>query len=69
MAAAFQPLRRRIQRAVDHRFYRARYDAVRALDTFGGRLRQEIDLETLRGEVLDVVNRTVQPHTATLWLR
>ncbi len=69
VAAAFQPLRARIQRAVDHRFYRARYDAARTLDAFSGRLREQVDIETVSGEVLDVVRQTLQPTHATLWIR
>jgi ABC-type phosphate transport system substrate-binding protein len=69
VAAAFQPLRARIQRAVDHRFYRARYDAGRTLDAFSGRLREQVDIETVSGEVLDVVRQTLQPTHATLWIR
>jgi hypothetical protein len=69
VAAAFQPLRARIQEAVDRRFYRSKYDAARALEAFGGRLRQQVDLDALHGEVLGVVHQTVQPATASLWLR
>ena len=69
VALAFQPLRRRIQRAVDHRFFRAGYDAAQAVDAFSGRLREEIDLDALSAELLAVVRRTVQPAQSTLWLR
>jgi hypothetical protein len=69
VAAAFHPLRARIQRAVDRRFYRARYDGARALDGLRLRLRGQIDLEALSDEVLEVVRDTVQPVRATLWLR
>jgi MFS family permease len=67
--ALFQPLRRRVQGAVDHRFYRSRYDAERTLDLFSVRLRDEVDLESVRGELLDAVGRTVQPAHASVWLR
>jgi hypothetical protein len=69
VAAAFQPLRARIQRAVDRRFYRAKYDAVRTLDDLAGRLRNEVELDALRADVLRVVDLTVAPRHASLWLR
>ncbi len=69
VAAAFQPLRGRIQRAVDHRFYRRTYDAAQILDAFTGKLREEIELDNLHGEVLRAVHSTVQPRHASLWLR
>jgi hypothetical protein len=64
----FQPLRRRIQTAIDHRFYRRKYDAVKTMEAFTGRLRQEIDLDALRGDVLDMIQVTVQPAHASLVL-
>ena len=69
VAAAFQPLRRTIQEAVDRRFSRRRYDAARTIETFAVRLRQQVDPDALRGELLEVVDQTVQPTHASLWLR
>jgi hypothetical protein len=69
VVALFQPLRRRIQSSVDRRFYRRRYDAVRTLDTFAVRLRDEIDLDALQAELITAVAATVQPTQASLWLR
>jgi hypothetical protein len=69
VAACFQPLRARTQRMIDHRFYRGRYDAARTLDAFSGRLRQEIDVDALRAELLSLVEHTVQPEHTSLWLR
>ena len=69
VAAAFQPLRTRIQRAVDHRFYRRNYDAARTLAAFNGRLREHIDLDALCNEVIEVATETLQPSHAELWLR
>jgi hypothetical protein len=68
-AAAFQPLRRRVQAAVDRRFNRRRYDAARTLDGFARRLRDQVDLDALHGELLTVVDQTMQPTRASLWLR
>jgi hypothetical protein len=68
VAAAFQPLRVRLQHVVDHRFYRDKYDAAKTLDAFGRRLREQVDLDALRAGILEVVETTVQPRQATLWL-
>ena len=69
VAALFQPIRRRVQRLVDRRFNRARYDADRTISAFAGRLRDEVDLEQLRSEILATVTQTVEPSSVSLWLR
>jgi hypothetical protein len=68
VATAFQPVRRRIQRAMDRRFDRRRYDASRTIAAFSARLRQQTDLDTLAEELLAVVDDTMQPTRASLWL-
>jgi hypothetical protein len=67
--ALFQPVRGRIQRAVDRRFYRAKYDAEHTVDAFAARLRDDVDLDSVRVELLDAVTDTLQPAHASVWIR
>jgi hypothetical protein len=69
IAALFGPLRHRIQVTIDRRFYRAKYDGVRAVTAFAHRLRDEVDLAQLSQDMTSVVRETLQPEHVSLWLR
>jgi hypothetical protein len=69
VAALFNPLRVRVQRGVDRRFHRARYDAQGMVADFSARLRDEVEIARLRQDILEVVDRSVAPSAVGLWLR
>jgi hypothetical protein len=69
VAALFQPARRRIQAVVDRRFNRRKYNAAQTIQAFSTRLRDQVDLDTLSSELLAVVDQTMQPTQASVWLR
>ena len=67
-AALFNPLSRRVQLAVDRRFNRARYDAEMVLADFTARLRETVDMDTVRADLADAVNRAFEPASISVWL-
>jgi hypothetical protein len=68
VAALFNPWRRRLQSFIDRRFYRHKYDAALVLGSLTTRLRDEVDLDRLEGDILTVVAETMHPERAALWL-
>jgi hypothetical protein len=68
-SALFQPVRRRVQRAVDRRFDRSRYDADLTVRAFAARLRDDLDLTAVGAEIVGTASSAVRPTTASIWLR
>jgi hypothetical protein len=67
--ALFNPLRRRVQKLVDRRFNRARYDAEGMVAAFARRVRDDVDLEVISSEFVQAVQSSVEPAHVSLWLR
>jgi hypothetical protein len=68
-AALFNPLRVRVQRVVDRRFNRARYDADRTVAAFAARLKDAVDLDSVRDDLAGVVNQALEPSYISVWIR
>jgi hypothetical protein len=68
IAALFSPLRRRIQNDIDRRFFRQKYNAEQIVEAFGGRLREQVDLDEMSAHLLSVVEQALQPDHASLWI-
>jgi hypothetical protein len=68
-AALFNPLRKRLQRGVDRRFNRARYDAEQTVSSFAGRVREAVDPASVSDDLMDVVHAAFEPTAAGLWIR
>jgi cobalamin biosynthesis protein CobD/CbiB len=69
VVALFMPLRRRIRKFIDKRFFRTKYDARKTLEAFGARVREEGDLQKLSRALVEVVDETMKPAYVSLWLR
>jgi hypothetical protein len=69
IAALFAPVRLRVQRFIDRRFFRRRYDAARALAAFGETLKDDVNLDELRADLLAAVQESMEPETVSLWVR
>jgi len=69
IARLFQPVRRWVQRSIDRRFYRRKYDAAKTLHNFASHLRDDVDLSSLADDLVTVVQETMQPAHVSLWLR
>ena len=67
-AALFNPLRRRVQRAVDRRFNRARYDADRTVAAFAERLKDAVDLDSVRDDLAGTVSCALEPAHVSVWV-